>query len=111
MTFQQTLKKRQQATKCLLNGAVRCYSKYYLRSTFGVGDRTRLRNRTTAQTQTLYAIAPRQFSHSRTGTFNCRTKSTAPPKQFNKPAFPTHGRTTNETLRGLLKFYKQTVDL
>ena len=27
----------------------------YLRSTFGVGDRTRLRNRTTAQTQVLYA--------------------------------------------------------
>ncbi len=28
----------------------------YLRSTFGAGDRTRLRNRTTAQTQTLWPI-------------------------------------------------------
>jgi len=45
-------------TKCLLNGAVTCYSKCYLRSTLCVGDRTRLRNRTTAQTQTLAAIEP-----------------------------------------------------
>jgi hypothetical protein len=42
-------------TKCLLNGAVTCYSKCYLRSTLCVRDRTRLRNRTTAQTQTLWA--------------------------------------------------------
>ena len=43
-------------TKCLLNGAVTCYSKCYLRSTLGAGDRTQLRNRTTAQTQTLWPI-------------------------------------------------------
>jgi hypothetical protein len=35
---------------------VTCYSKCYLRSTLGAGDRTQLRNRTTAQTQTLPAI-------------------------------------------------------
>jgi hypothetical protein len=40
----------------LRNGAVTCYSKCYLRTTFSVVDRTRLRNRTTAQTQTLWAI-------------------------------------------------------
>ncbi len=40
----------------MLNGAVTCYSKCYLRSTLGAGDRTQLRNRTTAQTQTLARI-------------------------------------------------------
>jgi len=37
----------------------------------------------------LYAIAPREFSHSRTGTFNCRTKTSPHPKQLNNPAFTT----------------------
>jgi len=32
----------------------------YLRSTFGVGDRTRLRKRTTEETQTLVAIAQKK---------------------------------------------------
>jgi hypothetical protein len=43
-------------TKCLLNGAVTCSSKCYLRSTFGFGDRTRLRKRATSEAQTLAVI-------------------------------------------------------
>ena len=41
----------------------RVSSKCYLRSKFCVGDRTRLRKRTTAETQTLAVIDTGQFGH------------------------------------------------
>ena len=47
-----------------------------------------LLNPATSPAHTLYAIALGEFSHSRTGTFNCRAKTIATPKQLNKLAFP-----------------------
>ncbi len=51
------------ATKCFFNGAVRVAQSLYLRSTFGFGDRTRLRKRTTEETQTLAASGKQQHGH------------------------------------------------
>jgi hypothetical protein len=48
---------------------------FYLRSTFGVGDRTRLRKRTTEETQTLCTMPRDSFGASNIGTFACRTFS------------------------------------